>query len=82
MSAIHNVSLIDMDTIDDFSDGFDSLSLKTCTLMTFFTEFFIGLPLFYFLILFDKYGVDSMKRSLYNYLDKPNWISSDPFNHL
>ena len=31
-------------------------------------EQFLSIPLFYFFILFDKYGEDSMKRSLYNYL--------------
>ena len=32
------------------------------------TEIFISTPLFIFFILFDKYGEDPMKRSLYNCL--------------
>ena len=53
---------------DDFSEAFDSHFLKTCVGLTTFTELFIIIPLFYFLILFDKYGEDAMKRSLNNYL--------------
>ena len=40
---------------DDFSEAFDSHFLKTCIGLTTFTELFIIIPLFYFLILFDKY---------------------------
>jgi hypothetical protein len=53
---------------DDVSEAFDSHFLKTCVGLTTFTELFIIIPLFYFLILFDKYGEDAMKRSLNNYL--------------
>ena len=54
--------------IDDFDELFDSLSLKICWAFTVVTEcsFFIILLLF---ILFEKYGEDSMKRSLYNRLN-------------
>ena len=69
ISEIFNNPLTKIDLIDDdFSEEFDSLSLKTCIGLTTFTELFISIPLFYFLILFDKYGEDAMKRSLYNYL--------------
>ena len=68
ISEIFNNTLTKIDMIDDFSEEFDSPSLKTCIGLTTFTEFFISIPLFYFLILFDKYGEDAMKRSLYNYL--------------
>ena len=54
--------------IDDFDELFDSLSLKICWAFTVVTEcsFLIILLLF---ILFEKYGEDSMKRSLYNRLN-------------
>ena len=69
ISEIFNNTLTKIDLInDDFSEEFDSRSLKTCIGLTTFTELFISIPLFYFLILFDKYGEDAMKRSLYNYL--------------
>ena len=69
ISEIFNNTLTKIDLIDDdFSKEFDSPSLKTCIGLTTFTELFISIPLFYFLILFDKYGEDAMKRSLYNYL--------------
>ena len=69
ISEIFNNTLTKIDLIDDdFSEEFDSRSLKTCVGLTAFTELFISIPLFYFLILFDKYGEDAMKRSLYNYL--------------
>ena len=70
ISEIFNSPLTKIDQIeeDDFSEEFDSHALKTCIGLTTFTELFVSLPLFYFLILFDKYGEDAMKRSLYNYL--------------
>ena len=70
ISEIFNNPLTKIEQIDDdFSEDFDSLSLKTCIGLNAFTELFISIPLFYFLILFDKYGEDAMKRSLYNYLN-------------
>ena len=64
-NPLTKIELID----DDFSEEFDSRSLKICIGLTAFTELFISIPLFYFLILFDKYGEDAMKRSLYNRLN-------------
>ena len=54
--------------IDNFDELFDSLSLKICWAFTVVTEcsFLIILLLF---IVFEKYGEDSMKRSLYNRLN-------------
>ena len=70
ISEIFNNSLTKIELIDDdFFEEFDSRALKTCIGLTTFTEFFISIPLFYFLILFDKYGEDAMKRSLYNRLN-------------
>ena len=68
VAEIFNTPLEQINTIDDFADLLDSLLLKICVVLTTFTEFFMSFPMFYFLILFDKYGEDSMKRSLYNYL--------------
>ena len=69
ISEIFNNTLTKIDLIDDdFSEEFDSRSLKTCIGLSTFTELFISIPLFYFLLLFEKYGEDAMKRSLYNYL--------------
>ena len=52
--------------IDHFEDFFNSLQVKICLSITLISELFtsnIGNALF---ILFEKYGEDSMKRSLYN----------------
>ena len=54
--------------VDDFADLFSSSSVKICWALTMVTDFFVCIPLFFFFLLFDKYGEDSMKRSLYNYL--------------
>ena len=51
-----------------FLDHFDSLPVKICWAVTIVTDFFISTPLFIFFILYDKYGEDPMKRSIYNYL--------------
>ena len=68
VADIFNTPLTQINMIDDFAAVFDSLALKICVALTTFMEFFLGLPLFYSLILFDRYGGDSMKRSLSNYL--------------
>ena len=54
--------------IDDFDELFDSLSLKICWAFTVVTEFPMAI-IFLLFILFEKYGEDSMKRSLYNRLN-------------
>ena len=54
--------------IDDFDELFDSLSLKICWAFTVVTEFPMLIICLLF-ILFEKYGEDSMKRSLYNRLN-------------
>ena len=54
--------------IDDFDELFDSLSLKICWAFTVVTEFPMLITCLLF-ILFEKYGEDSMKRSLYNRLN-------------
>ena len=54
--------------IDNFDELFDSLSLKICWAFTVVTEFPMLIICLLF-ILFEKYGEDSMKRSLYNRLN-------------
>jgi hypothetical protein len=68
VADIFNTPLAQINMIDDFAAEFDSLALKICVALTTFMEFFLSLPLFYSLILYDRYGGDSMKRSLSNYL--------------
>ena len=65
---IFNTPLTKINMIDEFAAEFDSLALKICVALTTFMEVFLSLPLFYSLILYDRYGGDSMKRSLSNYL--------------
>jgi hypothetical protein len=54
--------------IDDFDELFSSLSLKICWAFTLVTKFPTTIIWLLF-ILFEKYGEDSMKRSLYNRLN-------------
>ena len=68
VADIFNTPLTKINMIDDFAAEFDSLALKICVALTTSMEVFLSLPLFYFLILYDRYGGDSMKRSLSNYL--------------
>ena len=68
VADIFNTPLTQINMIDDFAAVFDSLALKICVVLTTFMEFFLSLPLFFSLILYDRYGGDSMKRSLSNYL--------------
>ena len=68
VADIFNTPLTQINMIDDFAAVFDSLALKICVALTTSMEVFFSLPLFYSLILYDRYGGDSMKRSLSNYL--------------
>ena len=61
-------SFRDQNGCQTFLDLFDSAQVKICWAFTMITDFFISTPLFIFFILFDKYGEDPMKRSLYNHL--------------
>ena len=58
-----------LETSDDFAQEFNNGLLKICLALTTLTEFFISIPLFILFIFFDKYGEDSMKRSLFNCLN-------------
>ena len=53
---------------DDFSDLFNSWSVKVGWLLTIISDLIISNVLFFLLIQFDKYGEDSMKRPLHNQL--------------
>ena len=55
-------------TVDDFDEISNSLSLKICWVFTLLTDYFISNVLAMLFILYDKYGEDSMKRSLSNRL--------------
>ena len=54
--------------VDDFEEISKSFSLKICWVFTLLTEHFISNVLAVLFILYDKYGEDSMKRSLCNRL--------------
>ena len=54
--------------VDDFEEISKSFSLKICWVFTLLTEHFISNVLAMLFILYDKYGEDSMKRSLCNRL--------------
>ena len=51
---------------DDFEDFFDMTAIKICLTITLLSEFFISNFLSVLFIMFDKYGEDSLKRSLFN----------------
>ena len=51
---------------DDFKDFFDTSPVKICLTLTLLSEFFVSNVLAVLFIMFDKYGEDSMKRSLFN----------------
>ena len=54
--------------LDDFEEISNSFSLQICWVFTLLTDFFISNVLAMLFILYDKYGEDSMKRSLCNRL--------------
>ena len=54
--------------VDDFEEISNSFSLKICWVFTLLTDYFISNVLAMLFILYDKYGEDSMKRSLCNRL--------------
>ena len=54
--------------VDDFDEISKSFSLKICWVFTLLTDYFISNVLAMLFILYDKYGEDSMKRSLCNRL--------------
>ena len=54
--------------VDDFEEISNSFSLQICWFFTLLTDYFISNVLAMLFILYDKYGEDSMKRSLCNRL--------------
>ena len=54
--------------VNDFDEISNSFSLKICWVFTLLTDYFISNVLAVLFILYDKYGEDSMKRSLCNRL--------------
>ena len=55
--------------VDDFDEVSNSVLLKICFVFTTLTDYFISNVLATLFILYDKYGEDSMKRSMYNRLN-------------
>ena len=55
--------------VDDFDEVSNSLLLKICFAFTTLTDYFVSNVLAMLFILYDKYGEDSMKRSMYNRLN-------------
>ena len=58
--------MTELEEIDNFEEVFNSLTTKICFGISMATEFLISDVWGVLYILFDKYGEDSMKRSLYN----------------
>ena len=54
--------------VDDFDEIYNSSSLQICYFLKLLTDFVISNVLCILFILYDKYGEDSMKRSLCNRL--------------
>ena len=55
--------------VDDFDEISNSSLLKICFAFTILTDYFISNVLCTLFILYDKYGEDSKKRSMYNRLN-------------
>ena len=66
MSEVSEVSITQITVKDDFEDFFDMTAIKICLTLTLLSEFFISNLLSLLFIMFDKYGEDSLKRSLFN----------------
>ena len=58
--------LEELSIIDDFSELSSRLSLKICRVFTLIIDYVVSIPLLFLFIWYDKYGEDSMKRSLFN----------------
>ena len=53
---------------DPFADLFDHVLLKICWILLGIAILIFSNPYYFLLILYEKHGEDSMKRSLYNQL--------------
>ena len=54
--------------LDPFAELFDNVLLKICWPFLGFASLFFSNPYYFLIILYEKYGEDSMKRSLHNQL--------------
>ena len=68
ISKIFGRPLEQITIVDDFEEISNSISLQICWVFTLLTDYFISNVLAMLFILYDKYGEDSMKRSLCNRL--------------
>ena len=66
MTEASEVSITQITVKDDFEDFFGMLLIKICLTLTLLSEFFVSNVLAVLFVMFDKYGEDSMKRSLFN----------------
>ena len=66
MTEVSEVSITQITVKDDFEDFFDMLLIRICLTLTLLSEFFVSNVLAVLFVMFDKYGEDSMKRSLFN----------------
>ena len=54
--------------LDPFAELFDPVLLKICWILLGIAILFFSNPYYFLIILYEKYGEDSMKRSLHNQL--------------
>ena len=54
--------------LDTFAELFDNVLLKICWTFLGLASLFFSNPYYFLVILYEKYGEDSMKRSLHNQL--------------
>ena len=54
--------------LDPFAELFDDVSLKICWILFSIAILIFSNPYYFLVILYEKYGEDSMKRSLHNQL--------------
>jgi hypothetical protein len=66
---LENTTISDIQSnLDPFAELFDNVLLKICWTFLGFARLFLSNPYYFLVILYEKYGEDSMKRSLHNQL--------------
>ena len=66
---LENTTISDIQSnLDPFAELFDDVLLKICWTFLGFARLFLSNPYYFLVILYEKYGEDSMKRSLHNQL--------------
>ena len=66
---LNDISINDIQSnLDPFAELFDHVLLKICWILFSIAILIFSNPYYFLVIMYEKYGEDSMKRSLYNQL--------------